>query len=281
MENRGIGMCFQDNALVPHWEARRNIGFFLRLRKREYEVPERMRRISQITGIGLEKLMDRLPRQLSGGEQQRVSIARALARDPRVFLFDEPFSNLDAPLRTQARIELKKLLHEFPVTSVYVTHDQHEAIALADRIAVMRAGKIEQVGTYQQLHDNPRNLFVATFLGSPPINLFTGLVRDHHWVGRSFGGYPIRADLADDVQVLMGVRPADMHIASDGVPGKVETVIPFYSERYQLLEIEAEGERWQVIAPLDQPMAVGDTVHFGLNVDSVMYFDAQTHERIG
>ena len=165
--DRGIGMVFQDGALMPHWEAERSVGFFLWLRKREAEVPVRVARIAEITGFGLEKLMKRRPSQLSGGEKQRVAIARALTRDPNVFLFDEPFSSLDAKLRASARVELKRLLREFPVTSIYVTHDQHEAIALAHRIAVMRAGKIEQIGDYQTLYENPLNLFVATFLGTP------------------------------------------------------------------------------------------------------------------
>ncbi|MCS7071524.1 MAG: ABC transporter ATP-binding protein, partial [Anaerolinea sp.] len=122
LRSRGIGMVFQDGALMPHWEARQTVSFFLWLRKREYEVPARLERISQITGFGMNVLMGRLPRELSGGERQRVAIARALLRDPRVFLFDEPFSNIDAALRTQARLELRRLLNAFPVTSVYVTH---------------------------------------------------------------------------------------------------------------------------------------------------------------
>src|SRR5690606_1768733 len=121
----------------------------------------RVQRIAEITGIGLEKLLVKKPRHLSGGERQRVGIARALSRDPRVFLFDEPFSNLDAKIRAQARVELKRLLQEFPVTSVYVTHDQVEAVALANRVMVMRNGKIEQVGTYNDLYHNPRTLFVG------------------------------------------------------------------------------------------------------------------------
>ena len=191
---------------MPHWEAVRTVGFFMWLRKREHEVPPRVARISEITGFGLDKLMNRKPAQLSGGERQRVAIARALTRDPRIFLFDEPFSSLDAKLRTSARVELKRLLREFPVTSVYVTHDQNEAVSLAHRIAVMRAGEIEQIGNYQTLYENPRNLFVATFVGVPTINLFEGHVENHHWQGVEFGPYPVRADLADGTSVIVGVR---------------------------------------------------------------------------
>lgn len=281
LEERGVGMVFQDRALVPIWKARTNIGFHLHLQKREHEVPERMRRISQITGIGIEKLMDRFPGQLSGGEQQRVGIARALARDPRVFLFDEPFSNLDAPLRAQARVELKRLLNEFPVTSVYVTHDQHEAIALAHRIAVLREGKLEQTGTYQHLYHNPINLFVATFVGTPQINLLHGQVRGHQWFGRSFGGYPLRHDLSDGDDVIMGVRPESVVLAGEGVPARVESVTPLYSESQQFLELASNGEQWHVLAPLSPPISIGDEVRCRIEADKTMYFDPRSELRIG
>src|SRR5690606_32741624 len=142
---------------------------------------------------GLEKLLERRPSQLSGGEKQRVAIARALTRDLNLLLFDEPFANLDFKIRTEARIELKRLLREFPVTAVYVTHDQTEAVSLSQRIAIMRAGHFEQVGTYQQLYHSPRNVFVAGFVGTPTMNLFEGKVDDGRWWGDNFGGYPIRS----------------------------------------------------------------------------------------
>ena len=240
--DRGIGMVFQDGALMPHWEAERTVGFFLWLRKREHEVPVRVARIAEITGFGLDKLMKRRPSQLSGGERQRVAIARALTRDPKVFLFDEPFSSLDAKLRSSARVELKRLLREFPVTSIYVTHDQHEAIALAHRIAVMRAGKIEQIGDYQTLYENPLNLFVATFLGTPTINLFQGRVRDHHWYGNTFGGYPVRVDLLDDATVIVGARPEAFLCDDQGVSVRVLSSIPLFAERQQIVEVVSEYE---------------------------------------
>ncbi|MCL4247851.1 MAG: ABC transporter ATP-binding protein [Anaerolineae bacterium] len=280
-QDRGIGMVFQEGALIPHWEARQNIGFFLWLRHREHEVPERVARISQITGIGLEKLLDRLPGQLSGGERQRVGVARALARDPRVFLFDEPFSNLDAKLRSQARVELRRLLNEFPVTSVYVTHDQVEAIALADRIAVMREGGIEQMGTFQQLYHNPLNLFVATFIGLPTINLFEGEVRDHQWHGLNFGGYPIRADLEDGTRIIMGVRPEFIQVAEEGVRAYVESVIPHFSERHYQVEMSANGEQWVMLVPIETRVEVGDQICCALDTGTITYFDRETQTRVG
>ncbi len=285
LAQRGVGMVFQEGALAPHWESEKSIGFFYHLRHREQEVPPRVSEISRITGFGLEKLLDRKPGQLSGGEKQRVSIARALTRDPRVFLFDEPFSNLDAKLRSQARIELKRLLDAFPVTSVYVTHDQIEAVALAKRVAVMRAGKIEQIGGYQTLYHNPANLFVATFIGTPPINLFEGHVLDHHWQGTHFGGFPIRGDLTNDKRVILGIRSEYIKLVSDAadgaVPGEVISVTPFYAERFQLIEVTAEKERWLVSAPPDMQVKVGETVWSAFNPENIFYFDPKTGQRIG
>jgi ABC-type sugar transport system ATPase subunit len=274
-------MVFQEGALMPHWEGWRTVGFFLALRKREQEVPERVRRVAEITGIGLERLLDRKPSQLSGGERQRVGIARALARDPRVFLFDEPFSSLDAKIRAQARVELKRLLYEFPVTSVYVTHDQVEAIALAHHIAVMRAGKIEQIGTYQQLYNAPINLFVAGFIGTPLINEFQGHVDDGHWQGKNFGGYPIRHDLPSGAAVTMGIRPEYVHLAAEGVPAVVVQVTPFFAERFQLVNVHQNKEYWSLKVPMDVQISIGSTVHCTLDPEGLLFFDAKTGKRIG
>ncbi len=281
LQERGIGMVFQEGALMPHWEAEKSVGFFMWLRKRENEVPARVARISEVTGIGLDKLMGRRPSQLSGGEKQRVAIARALTRDPRVFLFDEPFSSLDAKLRTSARVELKRLLHEFPVTSVYVTHDQNEAVSLAHRIAVMRAGTIEQIGDYQTLYENPRNLFVATFVGVPTINLFEGKVSEHRWQGHTFGPYPIRSDLADGTSVVVGVRSESFVLTEDGVEATVLEVTPFYSERHQIVEVQAGKEHWQLTLPENPAYHPGDRLRCLPDADALLFFDAATGQRIG
>ena len=281
VQDRGIGMVFQEGALVPHWESGRSVGFFMHLRKRDHEVPERVKRISKITGIGLNKLMERRPRQLSGGEQQRISIARALTRDMQILLFDEPFSNLDAKMRTESRVELKRLLNEFPVTSVYVTHDQIEAIALTQKIGIMREGKFEQVGNYQTLYDSPVNLFVATFLGTPAMNVFEGYIHDAHWYGESFGGYPVRNDLPDGTKVTMGIRPQFMRLEAEGVPGVVDTITPFWAERYQLVEVWLASERWELALPLDEQITLGETIYCALDEDQVFYFDTKTGQRIG
>jgi multiple sugar transport system ATP-binding protein len=285
IESRGIGMVFQEGALAPHWEAGKTIGFFLWLRRREHEVPERVHRISQITGFGLDALLDRRPGQLSGGERQRVAVARALVRDPRVFLFDEPFSHLDAKLRLQAKTELRRLLNEFPVTSIYVTHDQLEAVALAHRVVVMRAGRIEQIGTYETLHDNPVNLFVAQFVGTPSINIFEGRVQAGRWSGRNFSGVPVRRDLADWTPALLGVRPADVRLvaASDpvAVAATVRSVTPYFSERFQLLDVEGAGEHWSVAAPANERFEQGDRVYCAVNAEKAFLFDTSLGHRIG
>ncbi|MEO8393820.1 MAG: ABC transporter ATP-binding protein [Chloroflexota bacterium] len=281
LQERGIGMVFQEGALMPHWEAEKSVGFFMWLRKRTNEVPARVARISEVTGIGLDKLMDRKPSQLSGGERQRVAIARALTRDPRIFLFDEPFSSLDAKLRTSARVELKRLLHEFPVTSVYVTHDQNEAVSLAHRIAVMRAGTIEQIGDYQTLYENPRNLFVATFVGVPTINLFEGKVSGHHWQGQHFGPYPIRNDLADGASVIVGVRSESFTLTDDGIEAVVREAMPYYAERHQIVEVQAGNEHWQLTLPLTPAYHPGDMIRCLPKPDALLFFDAATGLRIG
>ncbi len=175
--DRYIGMVFQNYALYPHFEGHGNLSFFFRLRKApDEETEERIRITSEIMGIGFRSLLQRKPGTLSGGQQQRVAIARAIVRRPRVFLFDEPLSNLDAKLRSQTRVEIKRLLNRFAITSLYVTHDQTEAMALGDLVAVMRAGRIEQVGAFHEIIRQPANTFVAGFLGIPPMSLVTSAV---------------------------------------------------------------------------------------------------------
>ena len=167
---RGIGMVFQNYALYPHMESRGNLGFFFRLRRRrEEEIDERVRLTAEIMGLGFDELLERKPGTLSGGQQQRVAIGRCIARDPRLFLLDEPLSSLDARLRARTRVELKRLLTRFRITTIYVTHDQTEALALATRIAVMRRGRIEQAGVWDELYQRPANAFVAGFVGTPGI----------------------------------------------------------------------------------------------------------------
>jgi ABC-type sugar transport system ATPase subunit len=229
---RGIGMVFQNYALYPHMESKGNLGFFFRLRRREGEIDERVRITAEIMGLGFKELLDRKPGTLSGGQQQRVAIGRCIARDPRLFLLDEPLSSLDARLRARTRVELKRLLSRFKITTLYVTHDQTEAIALATRIAVMRRGRIEQVGRWGDLYDHPASAFVAGFVGTPgapAANLLAG----------TLGGAP----------VLVGARPEhvavdfrDVGDEEDGrLAGTVEAVEPLIAERAQLVHAFLDG----------------------------------------
>lgn len=273
-QDRGIGMVFQDYALIPHWDARRTIGFFLRLRHREREVPARVRRVSAITGVGLDKLMGRFPRELSGGEKQRVAIARAFARDMRVLLFDEPFANLDAKFRTNARLELRRLLNEFHVTTIIVTHDQHEAASLSERILLLDAGRIVQLGPYSHLHDDPENLFVAEFIGVPRFNFFEGRVQEGVWQHSHFGRLELPRIVGDGTRLTVAVRPEHLQLCSEGAPGAVEMVTPHFSERYNLVEMAHNELQWQIQVPLGHHVRVGEVLHCKFDADKVLFFDS-------
>lgn len=230
---RGISMVFQSYALFPHMTVRQNIDFGMRLAK----VPEdeRDRRVAYAAGVlKLEKLLDRKPAALSGGQRQRVAIGRSIVRNPKVFLFDEPLSNLDAALRTQMRVELAELHHRLGATMIYVTHDQVEAMTLADKIVVLSAGKVEQVGSPMELYNRPANLFVAGFIGSPQMNFI-----EAGRIGRS--------DAA-----TIGIRPEHMTLARDGGEwqGKIvhvehlgaDTIVYLESEKAGLITVRLFGE---------------------------------------
>ncbi len=278
IQERGIGMVFQDYALIPHWEAEKTISFFLRLRHREREVPERVRRVSKITGVGIETLMDKLPRQLSGGEKQRVAIARAFARDLQVLLLDEPFASLDANFRASARIELKRLLQEFPVTTIMVTHDQQEAASLVERIALIREGTIEQTGPYRHLYTHPRNIFVAQFIGVPTMNRLEGVARDGKWYGKQFGGYPLPTDVANDTPVTLGIRPDAIQPHLIGISAKIDLIEMHFAERFTLLTVSKGDEHWQIQTELTPNYKVGDTIQCQLNHAHALFFNTHTGE---
>ena len=280
--NRGIGMVFQNYVLIPHWESRKTVGFFLRLRDREEEVPAHVETVANITGVDIENLMGRFPRHLSGGEKQRVSIARAFARDLELLLFDEPFANLDAKFRAQARVELKRLIQESNVTLVYVTHDQVEAMSVADRIVVINAGRIIQSGRYQALHDDPDSLFVAEFLGTPTINAFWGRVRDGDWDGSYMGRAPLPSHRPNGSEIIVGIRPEHIMLtdADCGIPATIDRSIPYYAEKFRLLEVWLRKRRWRILVPLDDAHEPGDTIYCQLDWPRAQFFDALSGERI-
>lgn len=279
-QNRNIGMVFQDYALIPHWDAQHTIGFFLRLRRREQEVPAHVHRVSKITGVGLDYLLGRFPNQLSGGEKQRVAIARAFARDLNILLFDEPFANLDAKFRATARVELRRLLDEFSVTSVFVTHDQLEAASLSDRIILIRQGHIEQLGPYEHLHDDPENLFVANFVGVPRFNFLRGKVVDGNWYHPSLGTYLLPRAVPEQTDVTLAIRPDAISLAEEGVVARVEAVTPYFPERYLLVDVVYGDESWQLQVPLETKINVNDAVACRFDQKAILFFNTQTGARI-
>ncbi len=282
---RRIGIVFQDYALYPHMQSQQNIGFFFKVHKRSEEIPERVRQVSEIMGIGFEKLLSRKPPTLSGGERQRVAVARCIARDPHVFLFDEPLSNLDAKLRTQTRVELKRLLDRFHVTGLYVTHDQVEAIALCDRLAVMRDGRIEQVGSYERLIAWPENTFVASFLGSPPMNVFEGRWTADGWQSKDLSwSLPPDRRHTEGQRGVLGIRPQYVQIETGptDVPfrGRVTLVEPMVSERVLIVRMESGAEEVVARVPNTLDVRRGDNLAFTFDDAHIQLFDGVSGRRL-
>src|SRR5215471_1993825 len=243
-KERDIAMVFQNYALYPHMTVAENMGFSLRLRgEPKAGIASRVNRAADILGLG--QLLDRYPRQLSGGQRQRVAMGRAIVRDPQVFLFDEPLSNLDAKLRVAMRIEIKELHQRLKTTTVYVTHDQIEAMTMADRIVVMHDGLVEQIGAPLELYDRPRNLFVAGFIGSPAMNLIKGAIRANgrlEFEGAGGLRLPLTAapERSDGRPVIYGVRPEHFAIAEDGTEARVQVVEPTGSELQVVVKLGEE-----------------------------------------
>ena len=232
-KERDIAMVFQNYALYPHMTVRDNMSFALKLAKRgSADIAERVARAAEI--LGLASLLDRYPRQLSGGQRQRVAMGRAIVRDPQVFLFDEPLSNLDAKLRVQMRTEIKELHQRLKTTSIYVTHDQIEAMTMADRIVVMRDGIVEQIGTPLTLYDTPVNTFVAAFIGSPAMNMLAGTLKRNggdtrvELAGGAMVAAPAGAPGSDGQRVLYGIRPEHFLLgdAAAGLSADVAVIEP-------------------------------------------------------
>jgi multiple sugar transport system ATP-binding protein len=251
-KNRDVAMVFQDYALYPHLNVAQNLGIGLKLRRVGRE--EREQRVSQVAALlGLDELLARKPSQLSGGQQQRVAIGRAMLREPQVYLMDEPLSNLDAKLRVQMRTELARLRDRLRVTTVFVTHDQVEAMTLGDRVAVMKDGVIQQVATAQDLFDNPANVFVAGFIGSPEMNLVHAKVTGRRVVfGAHSLRYPSHSDFEDGQQVIVGIRPTDF-ARQVATGAEQEATIRVTVEVTELL-----GAEMRIIFPVDaRPAGAG------------------------
>jgi ABC-type sugar transport system ATPase subunit len=295
-KDRDIAMVFQNYALYPHMTVEKNLGFALRQRRTpKVELDQRVHSMAEL--LGLEELMKRRPGQLSGGQRQRVAMGRALVREPKVFLLDEPLSNLDAKLRVQMRAELKRLHQRLEITTIYVTHDQVEAMTLGDRIAVMSAGRLQQLGAPQDVYDHPANVFVAGFIGSPPMNLLQGVVRDGHVEA---GDLTFAREGLDAGEVVVGIRPEGLRPVgeADAGPGlavHVDVVEPLGDEvlvhgsveaRDAGVRIEPEeatllvqtSDRAAMTVRLEPDMrpAEGSTLHLRVDPKTVHLFDAST-----
>jgi multiple sugar transport system ATP-binding protein len=276
---RDIAMVFQNYALYPHMTVADNMAFALKLRKTDAAtVNDRVQRAAEI--LGLKPYLSRYPRQLSGGQRQRVAMGRAIVRDPQVFLFDEPLSNLDAKLRVQMRTEIKELHQRLKTTTIFVTHDQIEAMTMADRIVVMHDGIIEQIGTPLELYDSPRNLFVAGFIGSPAMNFLKGAAKGDGSIEVEGARLPVagRHSVADGQPVVYGIRPEHLELANDGFPAKVAVIEPTGSETMVVVRL---GET-EVVALFRERhnFAPGQTVHLRPRVEQVHLFDSDSGQRV-
>ena len=277
-KDRDIAMVFQSYALYPHMTVRENMGFSLRLRKADRSTTEE--RVSKAARIlNLDPLLERYPRELSGGQRQRVAMGRAIVRDPKVFLFDEPLSNLDAKLRVAMRAEIKALHQRLKTTTVYVTHDQIEAMTMADRIVVMHDGIVEQIGTPLELFDRPGNLFVAQFIGSPSMNVFQGTVRCGA-VEALGARWPVPPRAGGEGQAVhYGIRPTDLRLADEGITAKVTVVEPTGAETELLLH--AGDKPIVVVMHGRTTVQPNDTVHLALDAHKAHVFDGTSGQRLG
>ncbi len=279
-KHRDIAMVFQNYALYPHMSVAENMGFSLQLaRHGKAEIAEKVHAAAEI--LGLADYLDRLPRELSGGQRQRVAMGRAIVRDPSVFLFDEPLSNLDAKLRVQMRAELKEIHARLKTTTVYVTHDQIEAMTMADMIVVMRDGVVEQMGDPLTLYDTPANMFVAGFIGSPAINFVTGTTDGAAFVAEGGTRWPIDAETvaaAGDRAVTYGIRPEHFDLADDGLPAEVVSVEPTGAETHLVARIG--GARITAVLRDRLSARPGETVNLRPAAFRAHLFDTKTTQRI-
>ncbi len=260
---RDIAMVFQNYALYPHMSVFDNMAYGLKIKK--VPLAEIKARVDKAAGIlELDHLLDRKPRALSGGQRQRVAMGRAIVRQPQVFLFDEPLSNLDAKLRVQTRLEIQKLHRELGITSLFVTHDQVEAMTLAQRMIVMNAGRVEQFGTPEEVYNRPATTFVASFMGSPPMNLLK------HLRNADFGG-PAGA--------ILGIRPEHLHIADTGWAVQVEAIEMLGAERLVYCRLGDES----LIVRMDESQPspkLGATIHAAPRTDRLHWFDSASGQRL-
>ncbi len=290
-KDRDIAMVFQNYALYPHMTVYDNMAFSLKLRKEPKDViDKKVREAAEI--LDITQYLERKPKALSGGQRQRVAIGRAIVRDPKVMLMDEPLSNLDAKLRNEMRAEIIKLRERINTTFIYVTHDQTEAMTLGDRIVIMRDGYIQQIGTPQEVFDHPANLFVAGFIGMPVMNMFDAkLIREGDKYFAQLADYKVELSpekearlLKNNVQsqdVVLGVRPEHTDLADKGVAAKVDVSEMMGSSVH--LHVSAEGRDVIIIVPtidMKGNYSIGDTLHFAFQGNVVHVFNKETEKNL-
>jgi sn-glycerol 3-phosphate transport system ATP-binding protein len=261
---RDIAMVFQNYALYPHMSVFDNMAYGLKIAKvPKDEIKTRVDKAAKILELG--HLLDRKPRALSGGQRQRVAMGRAIVRQPQVFLFDEPLSNLDAKLRVQTRLEIQKLHRELGITSLFVTHDQVEAMTLAQRMMVMNAGRMEQFGTPEEVYNRPATTFVASFMGSPPMNLLKQAPN------ADFGGKP---------GAILGIRPEHLTVGATGWAVQVDTIEMLGAERLLYCRMGSEALIVRTDESLSRAPEIGATIHVTPRADRLHWFDAETGKRM-
>jgi multiple sugar transport system ATP-binding protein len=288
-KDRDIAMVFQSYALYPHMSVYDNLAFGLKLRKTpKADIDKRVKEAAGI--LGLERFLDRKPKALSGGQRQRVALGRAIVREPAVFLMDEPLSNLDAKLRVQTRAEIARLHQRLGTTTIYVTHDQVEAMTMGDRIAVMKDGVLQQVGTPQELYDNPVNVFVAGFIGSPAMNFATvkategeDLMLGSSKLTLSGRAAKAAADRPKGSDLLIGFRPEHLDVANGSgdvmkIPARVDVVE--YLGNEELIHAQAEDHEIVALIPSERKVKPGEQVELGVPLDKLHVFDPETEQSL-
>ena len=281
---RDIAMVFQNYALYPHKTVRANMAFSLRMRgMAKSEISKRVDWAAEI--LGLTPYLGRYPRALSGGQRQRVAMGRAIVRNPKVFLFDEPLSNLDAKLRVQMRTEIRELHQRLQTTTVYVTHDQIEAMSMADKIVVIQDGNIEQIGSPLDLYDQPRNMFVASFIGSPSMNFFDATcIREETGLAAKIGDetllLPESIAVAEGQEIVVGIRPEQLEIADRGITGQISVIEPTGSETHVMLRRE-DGSEFVLVSRDRRKFEVSQKLNTSAQSSALHVFDKVTRKRLG
>jgi len=283
-KERDVAMVFQSYALYPHMTVHENIAFPLVMKKIHKDIIKtEVERIADL--LGLYDLLKRRPRELSGGQRQRVALGRAIIRKPKVFLMDEPLSNLDARLRVEMRAELKKLHNELNITTVYVTHDQAEAMSMSDRIAVLSGGEIQQCGTPQEIYLRPANTMVAGFVGSPPMNFIPAIIKDQAPLEVDCNGFrlrPVTDGNPERGNVILGIRPEDLTVSSTKIDKGIEVIVSIVESAgpFNWVDLKWKDNTIKGMAGLDEKLQPGNTCYMDFPEEKVLLFDRETGKRV-